>query len=121
MANLSYKRISSVLYFIGFVCAALMLGNKTFGYRTIIQTIFYVSGAAALIFSLLAARFEEKNEFNVLSWLGTLMVFLSLLLKNLYVPYWMYILIGGLGVTGLSYFFNPARKEENDEDQLLDR
>lgn len=121
MKRFSYKRISSVLYLIGFICAALMLGNKTFGYRSAINIVFYIAGAAALAFSLLATRFEEKNEFNVLSWLGTLLVFLSLLLKNFYIPYWMYLLIGGLGVTGLSYFFNPAKKEENDEDQLLDR
>jgi hypothetical protein len=120
MEQLSYKRISNILYLLGFVCAALMLGNRTFGYRSTIHVIFYIAGAGALVFSLLSARFEEKGDFNVLSWIGTLLIFLAFLLKTA-TSYWMYVLIGGLAVTGFSYFFNPSKKEEDEEDQLLDR
>lgn len=121
METIPFKRISSLLFGIAFICAIFMLTGRTFGFGKLINPVFYISGAGGLITSLLAARQEAyKGDFNLLFWIGSLVVFIGLLFKTMYLPYHTYILIGGMAITGLSYFISPFENEGKDE-ELLDR
>ncbi len=116
------KRIASIVYAIAFGCAFLLLINRTYGFGNFIRITFYISGAAGLIMNFIIARLDEtKSEFNLLFWLGSLLLFLGLVAKTYYLPFDLYFVFGGMGLTGISYFFNPFSKESKDESELLDQ
>lgn len=124
METFNFKRYSNLLFGVAFLCAACMITEKTFGYRSTIHIVFYISGALALLMSLLSSRQEAyRNEFNLLFWLGSLIVFVALLLKTYYIPYWIYVMMMGMGISGLSFFINPFsnKRDQEQEDELLDR
>lgn len=123
METINFKRFSNILFGVAFICAALMITEKTYGYRSLIHIIFYVSGASALLLSLLSSRQEAyKDDFNLLFWLGSLIVFIALLFKTYHLPYWLYVMIAGMGISGLSFFINPfSNKDSDQDDELLDR
>jgi len=124
MATLNLKLYSTVFFAIAFLCAVFMLTERTYGYRTEIQTVFFISGAAALIISLISSRQEaNKEDFNILFWLGNLIVFIGLLFKTYYLPYGLYVIFLGIGITAISYFVNPFShaKDREQDDELLDR
>ena len=123
MQSLNLKMISNLLFAAAFICAALMLTNNVFGYRNQLQTIFLISGALALLISLVASRMDPyKSEFNVIYWIGNLAVFIALIMRN-YTSKWIYVFIGGMLVTALSYFINPFNNnvDQDQEDELLDQ
>lgn len=120
--QLNVKQVSNVLFALAFVGAILMLTGKTYGYRTMIQSVFYVAGACALILSLLASRMDSyKDDFNVLFWIGSLIVFIGLIMKTYYLPFHNYVMIGGMGISALSYFINPFQQKQESDDELLDQ
>lgn len=120
--QIQFKHISNILFALAFLCAILMLSGKTFGYKTIIHAIFFISGACALILSLLAARSDNyKGDFNVIFWIGSLLVFIGLLMKTFYVPFDTYVIIGGVAVSGLSFFINPFQSKHDNDEELLDQ
>jgi hypothetical protein len=117
------KNISTACYLLGMVCAILLYTHHTFGNPNLVRIGFYAFGGAGLLGSLLQFRFlpEEKwEDFNLLFWIGSLVVFIGFVLQTLHLNYATYILILGLGVTGLSFFVNPFRKDKDEEDELLD-
>lgn len=120
--RLSVKQISNLLFAVAFVGALLMLTDRTYGYRTLIQSIFYLTGACALILSLVASRMDSyKDDFNVLFWIGSLIVFIGLILKTYYLPFHTYVTIGGMGISALSFFVNPFQSKRDTDDELLDQ
>lgn len=124
MATPNLKLYSNVLFAIAFVCALLMLTGRTFGYRSEIHSVFFIAGAAALIISLISSRKEaNKEDFNILFWLGNLIVFIGLVCKTYHVRYDMHIIFIGMGISALSYFVNPFsnKKDQEQDDELLDR
>ncbi len=124
METINFKRYSNILFGVAFICAALMITEKTYGYRSLIHIVFYITGALALLLSLLSSRQETyKGDFNLLFWIGSLVVFIALLLKTYHLPYWLYAMIGGMAISGLSFFINPFsnKPDREQEDELLDR
>lgn len=117
------KQISNALFLVAFLCAILMLTRNTFGYRPAIQIAFFVTGACALLLSLIASRMEAyKEDFNVLFWIGSLVIFIGLLMKMYYLPYDMYVTIGGMAISGLSFFINPFSPDKKEtDDEILDQ
>lgn len=116
------KQISNTLFAIAFLCAVPMLLGKTYGYRTLIHTIFFISGAIALVLSLVAARSEQvRQEFNIVFWIGNLLAFIGLIMKTYYLPYHDFVALGGVVISGISFFYNPFRRERGHDDELLDR
>lgn len=117
------KNISTTCYLLGMICAVLMYTHNTFGYYSSIRIGFYVFGGAGLILSLLQFRFipeDKREEFNLLFWIGSLVVFLGFAAQTLHLKYSSQILILGIGVTGLSFFINPFRKDKDEDEELLD-
>lgn len=117
------KNISTACYLLGMVCAILLYTHNTFGNTNLVRIGFYAFGGAGLILSLLQFRFlpEDKwEDFNLLFWIGSLVVFIGFVFQTLYLNYATYILILGLAITGFSFFVNPFRKDRDEEDELLD-
>ncbi len=117
------KNISTICYIIGMVCAVLLYSRNTFGITNAIRIGFYVFGGLGLLLSLLQFRFipEDKwEEFNLLFWIGSLVVFIGFVTQTMGLNYSSYILILGLAITGFSYFVNPFKKDKDEEDELLD-
>jgi hypothetical protein len=120
--RLSVKQLSNLLFAIAFACAIPMLIGKTYGYRTVIHMIFIISGAVALILSLVASRMDSyKDDFNVIFWIGSLAVFVGFLMKTYYLPNYHFVLIGGLVISAISFFFNPFESKKDEDDELLDQ
>lgn len=118
------KNISTACYLLGMVCAVLLYTNNTFGFASVIRIGFYVFGGAGLLLSLIQFRFlpEDKwEEFNLLFWIGSLVVFIGFVTQLLYSRYSTPLLILGLAVTGLSFFVNPLKRDQNEEDDILDK
>lgn len=122
MQSPNLKTISNLLFAVAFICAAMMLTNRVYGYRSLFQLIFLVSGALALIISLISSRLDAyREDFNVIFWIGNVIVFIGLVLRN-YSAWWIYVFIGGMAITALSYFIDPfSRKKNEQDDDLLDR
>lgn len=117
------KTISTLCYLLGMVCAILLYTHHTFGVPSAIRIGFYVFGGAGLLLSLLQFRFlpEDKwEDFNLLFWIGSLVIFIGFVTQTLYLKYATLILIAGFAITGFSFFVNPFRKDKDEEDDLLD-
>lgn len=116
------KQLSNLAFGIAFICAVFMITGKTYGYRSQVHITFFVAGALGLILSLIASRMESyKDDFNVLFWIGNLMLFIGLILKTYYLPHSTLVMIIGMSVSGLSYFFNPFDNSKPEaDDELLD-
>ncbi|HLP56487.1 MAG TPA: hypothetical protein VK151_15730 [Fluviicola sp.] len=120
--SVNVKQLSNILFAFSFVCALLMLLDKTYGYRSIIQIAFLVSGAIALILGLVTARMEAyKGDFNVLFWVGSLIMFVGFLMKMYYFPYSYVFLVGGMVISAVANFYNPFQSGKDREDELLDQ
>lgn len=117
------KNISTICYLLGMVCAILLYTHQTFGMPNTIRIGFYVFGGMGLLLSLLQFRFlpEDKwEDFNLLFWIGSLIVFIGFVTQTMRLNYASYILILGLAITGLSFFVNPFKRDKDEEDDLLD-
>ncbi|MBI3239146.1 MAG: hypothetical protein HYZ43_09950 [Flavobacteriia bacterium] len=120
--SLNVKQLSNLLFAFSFICALLMLIDKTFGYRMAIQTAFLVSGGIALILGLVTSRMEAyKDDFNVLFWLGSLIMFIGFMMKMYYFPESTYVLIAGMAISAIANFYNPFQSSKDREDELLDQ
>ncbi|MNK33153.1 hypothetical protein D3C87_516280 [compost metagenome] len=118
------KNISTGCYLLGMICALMLYTSNTFGYASAIRIGFYVFGGAGLLLSLIQFRFlpEDKwEEFNLLFWIGSLVIFIGFVTKILYSKYSTPLLILGLAITGLSFFVNPLKRDKNEEDDILDK
>jgi hypothetical protein len=117
------KTLSTLFYILGIICAILLFTHNTHGFFTAIRIGFYVFGGAGLLLSLLQFTFitEDKwEDFNLLFWIGSLVIFIGFVAQTLHLKYDTHVLILGLMITGFSYFFNPFKRTKNEEDDLLD-
>lgn len=120
--SINVKQLSNLLFAFSFVCALLMLLDKTYGYREAVQIAFLVSGGIALILGLVTSRMEAyKGDFNVLFWIGSLIMFIGFLMKMYYYPNSSYLLIGGMAISAIANFYNPFQSSKDRDDELLDQ
>ena len=55
-------------------------------------------------------------------WIGSVFIFAGLIMKIKHIQFDQVVLIVGLSLVGLSYFYNPfTRKDTQQEDELLDQ
>ncbi|WP_343636874.1 hypothetical protein [Fluviicola sp.] len=117
------KAISNICYILGMACAVLLYTQNTFGVHSAIRIGFYVFGGTGLLLSLLQFRFipEDKwEDFNLLFWIGSLVIFIGFVFQTMHLRHFTYILIAGFAITGFSFFVNPFKKDKDEEDDLLD-
>lgn len=118
------RRVSSIAFAIAFLMAIVLFA----GYgRSIISMstakyIFIASGAVALLLNLLTFEGGKQNPlYNFVYWIGSLVLFTGLLFFLFHWPYGFYIIVAGLGITGISFFIPAEKAAGNSKDeQLLD-
>lgn len=118
-----YKRLSSILFALAFISAIGVFTNYFQPYvsRWLAKSLVLVFGAVALLVNVLAFRSEEgKNSgYNIVFWIGAILVFGGLVMKLFNYPYFIFPIIPGLLIAGVSFFYNPFAKREK-RDDLLD-
>lgn len=110
-----FKRIGSICFALAFMLAIVVFANVGAEYipREIAKTGMIISGGTALLMNLLSFRYDSYTENNnLVFWIGSVLVFAGLIMKIRYIPYNQMILIAGLGIVGLSYFYNPFAKKD---------
>lgn len=118
------KRIAAICFTIAFLMAILMYTNLGYAIisRSSTKTIFLISGALGLLLNLLSFRFgNSDSNFNFFYWLGSLILFVGLVFNMMHWPYGFYIIIAGMCIVGISFFYNPKIDGENtSKNDLLD-
>lgn len=118
------KKIAGGMFVIAFLMAVLLFTNIGSGIlpKSTAKFIFLISGALAFLLNLISFRHGKHSaEFNLIFWIGSIFVFVGLVFKIMHWPYSTYILLGGLGIVGVSYIYNPSFEKDNAvENDLLD-
>lgn len=117
------KRIAAICFALSFLMAIILFtgyGTKfiPLGYA---KAIFLISGAFGLLLNLFAFRIGKNSPgFNLMYWMGSIIIFIGLAFILMRWPYGYYIVILGMGVIGLSFFFKPNLDEDDQPNDLLD-
>ncbi|TNE54237.1 MAG: hypothetical protein EP338_08720 [Bacteroidetes bacterium] len=119
-----YKKISSICFALAFLCAVPVFTNYFSDYISPITAKYgiLIFGGIAFLANILAFQSEGKNaNYNLIFWIGSIIVFAGLIFRIMHWPYgYILIILGGL-VLGVSFFYNPfANREEDDKNDLLD-
>ena len=120
---MKFKNIAAISFTISFGMMILMYVHLPFVPYFIAKKIFLFCGIIALFFNLLSFK-EEKNQedFNLLFWIGTIILFLGLYFKIAHWPFSMKIIFIGIAVTGFSFFYSPNLKNsESESTDILDK
>lgn len=115
------KLISNILFAISFLLAILLFTNNTYGYKLLIRGTFLATGGIALLLNLVAARVTgNKGDFNLLFWIGSLMMYIGFVMRFQFLPGSEFPLIGGLAISAISNFYNPFNQDKSKDEDLLD-
>lgn len=119
-----YKRIASICFALAFFSAIGVFTDYFSDYVSKGEAKFgvLIFGAVAFLMNLLAFRTDESStsSYNLLFWIGTIILFVGLIAKMQNFSFSFYIIILGILTVGLSYVYNPFNKKEDDSDDLLD-
>jgi heme/copper-type cytochrome/quinol oxidase subunit 4 len=119
-----FKRIGSIGFAFAFILAIVVMtgyGSDIISRSTARMGII-LFGAVALLMNLLSFRYDPQSEGNnLIFWMGSAIIFVGLVFKMQHYPYNQLILVIGLGVAGLSFFYNPFKKDSDQDDELLDQ
>ncbi len=117
------KRLASVAFGVAFLAGIVLYTGYGRQYISVpnARLIFIGSGGAALILNLFAYRQNKSNPlFTFLYWTGSLVLFTGLIFLLMRWPYHQYILLAGLGITGISFFMTPEMSEPSKDEGILD-
>lgn len=118
------KRIAAVCFAIAFLMAIVIFTGKGTNIvdRYTAKYIFLGSGAIGFFLNLLAFRYGKSSAgFNFIYWLGSIVLFFGLVFRLMHWPYGLYIIIAGLAIIGISFFYTPnLDNNENSKDDILD-
>ncbi len=120
-----YKRIASLSFGLAFICALFLFTDIGFGIisRNVALTLFIIFGGFGLIFNIVAFSVSKnKPSYNILFWIGSVVLFLGLIGRIMHWPYTFYLICGGTLISGLSFFYNPNQEDTDmKDDDLIDR
>lgn len=118
------KGASAIAFAISFIMAMNLFGEIG---RSIIplqtaRIIFIASGGVAMILNLVTFQSGKFHPaYNLMYWLGSIVVFLGLVAFLMNWPYAKTILIGGMIVVGISFFLPKGLSEKKEKNpDLLD-
>lgn len=119
------KKLAAFFFALAFLMAIVLFTNVGRAYISldVARIIFMSSGAIALLLNLFSFQSGKSTPlFNFLYWIGSILVFVGLVFYIMHWPYGIYVLIAGLGVTGLSFILPESlvNKAEDNED-ILDK
>jgi peptidoglycan/LPS O-acetylase OafA/YrhL len=118
------KRIAAVCFAIAFLMAIVLFTGTGREYVSIslARTLFLIFGALGLILNLLSFRSGKHDAgFNLIYWLGSIILFVGLVFMMMKWPYGYYILLVGMFTVGVSFFVPSGLVDKkNDKDDILD-
>ncbi len=117
------KYLSAICFVIAFLMALVLFGR--IGHSLVsthtAKNIFIVSGAIGIFLNLLAYKTEKtKRSYNFWFWLGNLIILKGLIFKLMHWPYSSIIIVVGLAITGISFFYSPKIETSHKQEDLLD-
>lgn len=116
------EAFNNLVYVITFVAAVLLLTKMTYGYQSLFKVVLLIGGPLGIgLGAYLSKNNEKEQAFNPLFWIGITALFIGMVMKVFNFDYHYLALLGGAAITGISYFFNPLKKETAEDDELLDR
>ncbi len=120
-----FKRLGSICFAVAFLLAIVVFTNYggNFIPRYLAKTGMIIFGGTALLMNLISFRFDKSSENNPVYWIGSVGIFVGLILKMNRVPFSQFLLIAGIFIVGLSFFYNPFAKNNSTQkdDELLDQ
>lgn len=120
-----FKRLGSICFAVAFLLAIVVFTNYggNFIPRYLAKTGMIIFGGTALLMNLISFRFDKSSENNPVYWIGSVGIFVGLILKMNRVPFNQFLLIAGIFIVGLSFFYNPFAKNNSTQkdDELLDQ
>ncbi len=116
----SLSSLGNLSFILGITCFYFLYSNNSILPVSTLKTLFYIFGGLGILLNLLQVKEEGLENFNMLHWIGTLIVFIGLVGKTAHVSQLIYLIYGGLAVIGISYFYNPFSKKESNSDLLDD-
>ena len=116
-----FKKIGAICFALAFILAIGVFTNYLQGFISKYNAKYgiIVVGGIALLMNLLSFKYDSKSEQNIVFWIGSVIVFTGFILKMSSNPINQAVLIAGMLIVALSYFFNPFDKSEKNE-ELLD-
>lgn len=116
-----FKRIASIGFAISFILAIAVFTDVFDGIISKANAKYgiIVFGGIALLMNLLSFKYDQNSENNnIVFWIGSVIVFVGLIFKIQNFPYNQVLLVIGILIVGLSYFFNPFKNKEKNDDLL---
>lgn len=118
------KKIAGIAFAVAFIMAIVLFGGIGRQYISIFHAkiIFMVAGAIGLVLNLLSFETGKHSPlFNLLYWLGSIILFIGLVFLQLRLPYGFYVVVAGLIILGLSFVLPSNLVEPKTENEdLLD-
>jgi heme/copper-type cytochrome/quinol oxidase subunit 4 len=116
-----FKRLASIGFAISFILAIAVFTDLFSGIisRTNAKYGIIVFGGIALLMNLLSFKYDQNSENNnIVFWIGSVIVFVGLIFKIQHYNYDQILLIIGIFTVALSYFYNPFKNQEKNENIL---
>jgi len=114
------KKIGSIAFGLAFLMAIVLFtgyGSKYIS-LSLAKILFLVFGGLGMFLNLLSFNKGKSDEgFNFIFWTGSLIIFIGFIFMMMHWPYSTFILLGGLGITGLSFIYSPTLKANNKEEK----
>lgn len=119
-----FQRIAAICFAIAFLMAIVMythIGTRFISEATA-RIIFLSLGGIGLLLNLLTFRLGKGDtNFNFFYWIGSIILFVGLAFMSMQKKYGFYIMIGGMLILGISFFYNPKiDDDESSQNDLLD-
>jgi hypothetical protein len=118
-----FKKLGAIGFALAFLSAIVVftrVGTELISIP-LAKVLMLIFGCLAIFMNILSFRFDSKNENNnILFWVGTMFVFIGFYMKMQYLPMYKIVLIVGLLLSALSFFFNPFELKNNKNEDLLD-
>lgn len=119
------KIVAGISYSISFIIAAALFAGYNFGIPAFqLAKLFLILGGMGFVLNLLSYKNDKMGNptANLLFWSGALLTFIGLVIKLLFWPYGIPLLISGALLMGISVFLYRRKKENNDSNnEILDQ
>ena len=119
-----FKKIAGFCFGVAFIAAIILftgIGSIVIS-TSLARIIFMITGGIGMVLNLVAFRYGKHDpEFNLLYWLGSVVIFIGLILMMMHWRIAIYIVLIGASVTGFSFIYSPKIFNKDEEDDLLDQ
>ena len=117
------KKIAGISFGIAFIMAIVVFGGYGREYISVssAKTIFLIAGAIGLFLNLLSfTKSENSLIFNFLYWTGSIILFTGLVFMMLRLPFYLYIIMTGMGILGVSFIVPEKTLSAKKNKDILD-